>query len=198
MLSEKPWRKEFDNLLKKMKALWGGQITSFDDPDVSSDKKLSSLYVYPIYKATVDGFPVHVTISEFPLPGGGLIAAADNVEYISILLIAPCAFEAAIRHEHLMDRFKKKLGLEYEVQTGNEKFDKKYFLITQLEKDVSILKSNQVQQHIMDLEPFDGLHFSKGGINSTHVINDKKMLKVQNIETIVKKLIALANLVQQK
>ncbi|UCE66257.1 MAG: hypothetical protein JSU85_15665 [Candidatus Zixiibacteriota bacterium] len=198
MLSEKPWRKEFDDLLEKMKAFWGGQITSFDDTDIPAEKTLSSLYVYPIYKATVDGFPLQVTISEFPLPGGGLITAADNVEFLSILLIAPCAFKAAIRHEHLMDRIKKKLGLEYEAQTGNEKFDEKYFLITALKEDVSILKSDQVQQHIMDLEPFDGLHFSKGGINFTHSIFDKNMLKVQNVEVIAKRLVTLANLVQQK
>jgi hypothetical protein len=53
MLSEKPWKKEFDGLLEKMKALWDGQITSFDDPDVSSEKSLSSVYIYPIYKTTV-------------------------------------------------------------------------------------------------------------------------------------------------
>jgi hypothetical protein len=195
MLSEKPWRKEFDRLLQKMTALWGGQITSFDDPDVPSEKTLSSVFVYPIYKTTVDGFAVHVTVSEFPLPGAGLMNAMDNVEFLSILLIAPCTFTAAIRHEHLMDRFKKKLGLENEVQTGNEKFDKKYFLITKLKEDVSKMKLDQFQQKTMDLEPFDGLHFSKGGINSTHVINDTKVLKIQNIETNVKKLIALANLV---
>jgi hypothetical protein len=198
MLSEKPWKKEFDELLEKMKALWDGQITSFDDPDVSSEKSLSSVYIYPIYKTTVDNFAVHVTISEFPLPGGGVMAAADNVEFLSIHLIAPCTFTAAIRHEHLMDRFKKKLGLENEVQTGNEKFDKKYFLITALNEDVSKLKLDQVQQKIMDIEPFDGLHFSKGGINLTQMINDRNILKVQNVETIVKRMIALTDLVQAK
>ena len=198
MLSEKPWRNEFDKLLKDMKALWGGEITSFDDKDVPAEKALSGLYVYPSYKTNVDGFPLNITISEFPLPGGGIIAAADNVEYISILLIAPCTLKAAIRHEHLMDRFKKKLGLEYEAQTGNENFDKKYFLITALKEDAGILKSSQVQQRIMKLEPFDGLHFSKGGINFTRFISDKDTLKIRNIENMVKRLIILANLVQEK
>jgi len=126
MLSEKPWRKEFDKLIQDMTAHWGGQITNFEKPE-DRDLDLTSLYVYPIYKAKIDNYAVHVTISEFPLPGGGIISAADNVEYISVFLVVPCSFTAAIRHEHLIDRFKKKLGLENEVQTGNEEFDKKYF-----------------------------------------------------------------------
>jgi hypothetical protein len=191
MLSDKPWRKEFDRLLEVMKARWGGRIDKMHDPD-HGGLSLTDLYVYPIYKTAVDNFNLHITISEFPLPGINVMAAADNVEFISILMTAPCTFNAAIRHESFMDRFKKKLGLEYEAQTGNEKFDKKYFLITPPKEDLGSLKSIQVQQRIMDLEPFDGVYLGKGGISFSNMITDAKELEIQNIERTIEKLKKLA------
>ncbi|MEE9553173.1 MAG: hypothetical protein V3W18_02655, partial [candidate division Zixibacteria bacterium] len=139
----------------------------------------------------------HVTISEFALPGISVMEAADNVEYISILLITPCTFSAAIRHEIFMDRFKKKIGLEFEAQTGDESFDKKYFIISKPKEDISHLKSRQVQEKIINLEPFSGLHFSKGGINLAHVINNSGRLNIRSIEPIIKHLIDLAKFVSK-
>jgi hypothetical protein len=194
MLSEKPWRKEFDRLLEEMKARWGGKITNVNDPkDRSLGAVSSSIYVYPTYQTTVDDSVLHVTISEFAFPGNRLIEAADNVEYLSIHLMTPCAFKAAIRHERFMDRFRKKIGLEYEVQTGNEEFDRDYFLITHPKEDINHLKSLQAQEGIMGLEPFSGLSFGSGGINLTRVLHDDSHLNVQSIETTIKKLIALAS-----
>lgn len=198
MLRERLWRKEFDKLLKEMKALWNGQIDNVADPNDRSTASLySDTYVYPTYKSTIYDHSVYVTISEFALPGGSLMGAADNVEYLSIFLYARCIFSAAIRHEMFIDRIKKKIGLEFEAQTGYEKFDRKYFIISKLKEDISRLKSMDVQQKITNLEPFSGLHFSKGGINSTHVIDNSDPLNVRNVEFIVKKLIDLAKLVSK-
>lgn len=197
MLSERPWEKEFDKLLRDMKAVWGGQITEIDNPGFRGSG-LTEMYVYPIYDTTVDDFKVRLTISELPLPGMGLIEGADNVEYLSIQLSVTCAIEAAVRHEYFLDRLKKKLALDYEVQTGNRRFDRDYFLITRPKEDISLLKSTQVQEKIVDLEPFDGLLFGIGGINSTYEIAGKNPLNVGYVEQKIKKLIALGKLVQKK
>ena len=195
MSIDKPWMKEYDKLLNEMKALWGDHSKEVNNPDDKSFS-ISSYYVYPILNTNIDGFDVQVTVSKNILPGAGAIQSSDNIEYLSILLITPCTLKAAIRHESFTDRFKKKLALEFEAQTGNEKFDKDYFLITRPKEDIQLLKSNQVQNEIRGLEPFSGLVFTKGGINSTHLIEDKSILNIQNIKRIIMQLIVLANLVK--
>lgn len=216
MSYEKPWSKEFDSLLEKMTARWGGEIdgpedlakddrrkrgdtnTSFAQAEAGHAAGPIDLYYYPRYTAVIDNHTISMTVWEYPFPGTRMMEGEDNIEYLLIVLHMSCNHRIAVRHEHFMDRFKKKVGLEYELQTGDGKFDRDYFLITRPKENIEFLKLPVVQKTIRDMEPFAGISFGMYGISFSRELCDEKQFDIAEIKSIVHRLIGLAAAVPSK
>ncbi len=187
MSLEKPWKKEFNELLNEMQARWGGEVSEAEEVG-------AEIFTYPSFYATINEFPVMISISEVGFPVGQSMDACDNIEYLMVYLKTPCEFKVAIRHETFVDRLKKKIGFEFEFQTSNDEFDKDYFIVTQDFEQTDRIKTVEFQNGIKDLEPFSGVMAYKTGIKLTSQINDGSDLLLYKVEEIINRLISLSKI----
>ena len=204
MFSEKPWNKEFRRLINDINNRWGctytdphkpSQRINFDDKDFA---RIDDKFFYRIFSFKINEHEFFVTISEFALPGYDLIDSADNSEYLSLTLGAHCGLRMALRHEHFMDRFKKKIGLENEIQVGDPGFDREYFIISRPNIDAAPIRTGAFRTAIRAFEPFSGIFISPGSVTVAQALGDENTLCLKHIEEVTAKLVTLAKLVPPK
>ncbi|MBD3217759.1 MAG: hypothetical protein GF310_05730 [candidate division Zixibacteria bacterium] len=197
MTLEKPWSKEFDELLRKLESSWGGKIKRPGGKRAEQDPRFaaSDFFFYPTYYGEIEDFKISVNIGEI---GGGdlpMLAGADNVEFLNIRVYVNNDYRIKMSHEGKVDKFKKLFGLSEDTPTGNKRLDKKYVLKTASDRDKSLLKSMEFQEHIQNLEPFSHFEISKAQIIWLQGLSDKSQLDFSNIEKNAKTLIEIAKII---
>lgn len=193
MLFKKRWTKEFDELLEEMSGLWGGEIRRpKNDPAHSSFRIADAeLYSYPSLKTKFGKYDIFIEISNSPV--GDILGfdGQDGVEYLRIFILSTTRFDILIRHERLMDKFHKALGLASEIEIENPSLDNRYFLRAKTGQGEQFLKSGDCQQAIMKLEPFDTLRITPHCLCWSQEIRDKTQLELPCVHDYTEHLTAL-------
>lgn len=172
---EKPWENPFDVLLKRLVASWGGEIKRADQ------REISETFIYPTYYGNLKGFRIEIEISEFPSREPYYMEANDNLEYLRIHFGVPGNFAIKITHEGLGQKLRKLFHLVDEFQTGNQEFDKKYWLKTGFETDKQLLTNKKFQDLIFKLEPFSFFEISGFEIFWSQEISGKSQLEFDTV-----------------
>jgi hypothetical protein len=193
---EKPWEEPFDELLTDLESRWGGEI--WRHTKQLEDHRSSDYEIYPKLRATLNRYKIEVEINELPLSGSTQIDAADNVEYLRLFVPCPLEKRVLIRHEGFFDRVAKKLRMTWEFQTGNDAFDRKYFLNSKKGEDLSWIAQPEVLELIESLEPFTGARIFDHGIQWSREIRDRTDLDADGIAAIGERLVNLAELLKEE
>ena len=187
MSIDKPWKKEFEILLKHMLNTWGGKTTG------PGEKSLERMFVYPTYHTTIDDMKCVIDISESATIAWS--GAADNIEYLRINLIKPHEMNIQITRETFIERAKKFFHMDSEYQTGNKNFDQRFYIRLKSDKDKTFVSRLDVQELIKRLDPFTIIEFSDIGVRWAQQINSKKQLEFVKVENYVRSVIELAKIV---
>jgi hypothetical protein len=200
MSLEKPWEKPFEGLLQEISQHYRGEIYKADSrkPISSYDGVDSSYFLYPVFHGELPGQKFLIEISEFPASDISDLEAIDNVEYLRIFVIKPTLYRITVAHEDWLRRLEKKFHLDREFQTGNEEFDRRYYLRPQSEKDKQLLRDSQFQEMVRGIEPFSVLQVSKSGVRWSQMITDEKQLDFLVVDNYLKKTLELTTMISSK
>jgi hypothetical protein len=196
---EKPWQKPFESLLSQFSANFKGEITRPKPrPETRPGAADTDYFVYPIFKGELSERKFIIEVSEFPRFIASVFEAADNVEYLRIFVIQPSQYALSVIHENWLRRFKKKLRIDREFQTGRNDFDEKYYLRPEAVQDKQLLKEPRFQELVKSLEPFSVFEIQKSGILWSQQITDENQLAYYKVEGYLKKTLELAELIASR
>ena len=108
MTFEKPWSKEFDQVLKQLESTWGGKIKRPGKSRENQDPRFvaSDYFFYPTYHGQVDGLKISVSIGEISGGDMSIIAAGDNAEILDIRVYVKSDYSVKVSLEGGIERFK--------------------------------------------------------------------------------------------
>jgi len=192
---ETPWEKPFEELLQEMSQNYKGEISRSESRDIRDG---TFYFVYPTFHGELQGHKLVIEISEFPGSDISYLEAADNVEYLRIFISVPTKYSIVITHESWFDRLKKKFHLDQEFQTGEEDFDRKYYLRLESDKDKKLLKDSKFEETVKSLEPFSVLQVFKSGVRWSQVLTDKKQLTFNTVDSYLQTTLKLAKMISPK
>jgi hypothetical protein len=200
MSIEKPWEKEFDDLLQKFRAYWGGEVKAPDDLiGRNSYKGLGfGFFTYPGYKKEHKDYTLLIDISESPIGDISVFEGGDNVEYLRLYLLKPTDYNMLIRKEGFFDKVHKLLGLAFEFKTGNPEFDKKYFIRAKTDHGKSLLKRQDFQDMIKNVEPFAGVRINASGLHWSQEIRNKSQLEFDYVKKYIDWLANLLKIITKE
>lgn len=75
-------------------------------------------------------------------------------KFIGILAHYNTPYHFKLRPEKFTDKLFKVIGAEYEFQTGDKKFDRRFFILGRDDIYRTALKNSEVRKRISDLPPF--------------------------------------------
>ncbi|MCK5127416.1 MAG: hypothetical protein KAR42_14265 [candidate division Zixibacteria bacterium] len=119
-------------------------------------------------------------------------------EFIGVLIRTSCACKFTIRHERFHDKLRKAIGAEYEFQTGNKKFDWKYFISGDSEAYKDIIIDTELQCMIEELEPFKALYVVENSIFLERITKNKDEFDGVDTKALVVKLIKMSKIFKGK
>lgn len=177
MTLEKPWKKHFKRLLEQMTTHWHGRLTGPDE------QSLSEIYTYSTFNGEYKGRKFTVEISEFPATPRktGFGEGMDNVEYLRIRFMIESKYRIRITHEDVADRIGKFLHLQHEFQTGDKKFDRRFFVKLASQDDKQLMWNAAVRDLISELEPFAVIEITQNGILWSQMLQSKKQLEFETV-----------------
>ncbi|KPK63428.1 hypothetical protein AMJ83_07115 [candidate division WOR_3 bacterium SM23_42] len=177
MTLEKPWKKHFKRLLEQMTSNWRGRLTGPDE------QSLAEIYTYPTFNGEYKGRKFIVEISEFPSTPRkpGLGEGMDNVEYLRIRFTVESKYRIRITHEDFADRLGKLMHLQHEFQTGDKKFDRRFFIKLVSQDDRQLMLDAAVRDLISELEPFAIIEITQNGILWSQMLRSKKQLEFETV-----------------
>ncbi len=196
MTLEKPWKKEFESLIKDISLKLEGEIKSLSNFKGEFGARAfnydNESYFYPSFVGKYKGHSITIENSEFPVSDiSSYIDAGGNFEYLRIIITKKTAYNIFISQEGIMDKIQKKIGLISEYETGIELFDKEYLLQAKSDKDKQLLKTYKFQNKIKELEPFTTIKISFNSIQWCKSIHDKSQLSYVEIEKYLDRLLLL-------
>jgi hypothetical protein len=183
--------KPFEKLVVELEARWGEESTDKAPSAPNGESLISgrSLWAYPFFSGTREGSRVAVTISEQPVGQGNLLDAADNCEFLQISLFRKIGVCLILRHEGIFDRLKKKIRFDWEYQTGNAEFDRKYYIAeARSERDRKLVDKGDFQKLVNKLEPFASLALLDSGVHCSLFIEDESILSFECIDSYLRQL----------
>ncbi len=196
---EKPWQKPFESLLSQFSANFKGEIIRPKPrPETRPGAADTSYFVYPDFKGKLQQQKFAIEISEFPRIASNLYEAADNMEYLRIFVIQPSRYALSIIHENWLHRFKKKLRLDREFQSGVNDFDEKYYLRPEADQDKQLLKEPKFQERVKNLEPFSVFEIQKSGILWSQQVTGEKRLDYYRVESYLRKILEIARIIASR
>lgn len=200
MGAEKPWQEPFDNLLRDMTTRWGGKVTDEQSKllDETRSGLSTSLWIYPVYSGELNVYPFSVTVSERPIARYGYFDDLDNVEHLRLTVTFSTPHEIIIRREGIFDRFKKAAHLAHEVQTGDEDFDRRYFLQTSPKEDRSLLRSPKFRSAVKNLEPFTVVGILPSGVTWAVELKRASQLHFEHVHDLLTRLMHLADVINAR
>jgi len=194
MSFERPWEKAFDQLRRALEKAYEMVDKPHTDAERVQDQSGGvNIWQYPQFAATRKGMLVTVTIGEFPIGVVDAIGGSDNVEFLQLSVFRPLGLTITIRHEGFADRFFKAVKIEWEFQTGNPEFDRKYY-ITCLCGESPHGIQGRFQRQIEKLEPFASVVLSDRGVHWSQSIEDGSQLTFPYVDDHLGQLTDLATL----
>jgi len=199
MSLERPWEKAFSKLIESLKTSWGESLPPRRTSDPGRDRpSIGSSWTYPAVAWHRGENRVVVSISESPVGCGGLLDAMDNYEFLHISLIRKLNALLILRHEGIFDRLKKAIKFEWEYQTGNREFDRKYYIVeARSESDKRLVCSGEFQGLIEQLEPIASVALLESGIHCSLAIDDESVLSSERVENVLDRMDRIAGLAPQ-
>jgi len=196
MSLERPWEKAFDQLRRELeKAYETVEKPHADAQRVQAQSGGVNIWQYPQFAAARQGVPVAVTIGEFPIGAVDAIGGSDNVEFLQLSVLRPLGLTITVRHEGFADRFFKAVKIEWEFQTGNPEFDRKYYIVDiRTEKDKQLARDPRFQEQVEKLEPFASVVLSNRGAHWSQSIEDGSQLTFPYVDDRLGRLTDLAAL----
>jgi len=195
MSLEKPWEKRFDTLVDELARNYDGKLkrpeSTRDLPTLAVDP---SYFNYPIFYGEYKNMQFIVENNELPGAKYSIYDLGDNVEFLRITLLRQSPVNIEITHEHWLHRLQKKIKIKREFQTGNEAFDKDYFLHADSERDKQLLADSEFQQIVRQLEPLSVLRIYKVGVRLSQMITDAKHLDYLTVDRCIRNLYKIADL----
>ena len=181
-----------------MKSKWGGEIAEVkENPNDSRGiSGPATRYLYPEYKSKFEDHLIYIDISEWPSLRKGVYDSADNVEFLRIRVYKKSDYKIIVTQEGFADRFLKALKISWEFQTGNEEFDKKYFVDPRSEKDKEFLKNVNLQSLIQQLEPFSEFAIHNSQIHWSQEISDSGQISFNNVKRYMEILINIGKIIE--
>ena len=191
MTLEMPWKKPYDLLVKEFVDRYTCTITRPDE------RSLSASFVYPIINGERSEIRFAVDISETRgvVFKEGMVGADDNIEFLQINLFFEHDYHIQIMKESFADLLGKRLHLKTEFQTGNEGFDRRFFIRLKGDEEKRLLSDRNVQDAIVDLAPFSILGIAPPRMFCSWRIVDKDQLSFPNVENSLLGLYRLSDLV---
>ncbi|MCP4684696.1 MAG: hypothetical protein GY867_04530 [bacterium] len=84
---------------------------------------------------------------------------------------------------------------EWEYQTGNEEFDRKYYVVdARSDKDKMLANNSDFQEIIKQLEPFAAIALSSSGVHLSRAIGGESVMTFQLVDEYLGRLEKLAEL----
>jgi len=194
---EKPWKKEFNIILDELSQLYSGKIVDPADSKTDSFRVADKDYfIYRSFHGSLNGIEFVIEINELPLSGRQILDGDDNTEYLRIHLRIPTKYKIFITQEKWGHKLQKVLRLDKEFQTGNEEFDKKFYLKPNSEKDKGLLKDSSIQAAINAVDSFAEFKLSSNGIYWSNMITKKNQLNIEIISNTIQSLIRMSEMVK--
>ena len=171
------WEKTYRSLLTEMNSAWGtGQSEEEFDRRFESFGKIT----YPEFKGHIVDNRFLLSLSDSSLQvisnrpstysGGG------GHEYIRITFFANHDHDFCLVHEGIYDRIRKTLRMDWEFQTGNDEFDRRYFLDVTEPRSKQLLSERAFQTTIVAAEPFSVIQVTPNYVtHSTEVKTDDEL-----------------------
>ncbi len=177
---------EYLTLIDWLNDRWGGKITRrFEDrysgssrkvniggtlsgisSDLDDDEEIRDVYslkCYPVYQASIEGYQVGMALSDSDL--------------LDLSFASPMKWAFKIRHEHWADKMFKKLRLDYEFQSGDAAFDKKYYIETKDPAHRKVFLEASLRDYVQRLEPFEKLVATTSRMAIARKIDSPDLLK---------------------
>jgi hypothetical protein len=197
------WKAEFDQLLQGVVGRWGGRVLPQEGFKQVMSRAGQGQYetldhYYQKFVGTVDGSKVTMELNEYSTADPRAVDAEDNTLYLRLLIDIPTNHHILISHEGVFTKLQKLLGINHENQTGNQTFDRRYFLETSSKEDTDLLRDAAIQQHIVELEPFAALQIRKSGLFRSEMITEPKQFDFLTVERFLANLLKLAQMVQKR
>jgi hypothetical protein len=196
MTFEKPWSKQFDELLRRLESTWGGKIKRPSGKRAEQDPRFtaSDFFFYPTYYGEIESIKFSVGISEMGRGDLPMMAAADNSEFINLRVYQNNAYKIRVTRKSGMAKIKKLFGMSEDVASGDAELDKKYLFKTSTDQDNLLLKNIRFQQSLKKLEPFSHFEISKAQIIWLQGLSANSQLEFQGIRNYTLALIEIAKI----
>ena len=178
MSIDKPWEKDFDNLLSELHAHWPSGTTTVGK-EVDQAGASSSIWQYPRFVVELHGLRYVISIAEFPIGSADILDSTDNVEYLRIEAVSDLNLSLTLRHEGFYDRFRKKFLFAYEYQTGVADFDRNYLIEAQTDVDRRLVSTGEFQRFVRELEPFANLALLKHTAGWSQELHGRNQLQFE-------------------
>jgi hypothetical protein len=199
MTVEKPWIREYEDLLRELQANWQGEVR---EPRVlkRADSRPSDMGhvvlmgAYRAFHTKLDDVEIVIDISEDADWRGTGGSSNDNIEYLRVMAREKLTFKFSVRREGFFDRLSQKLLLAYEFQTGNKEFDRRYFLELHSKREKQLMRYSEVQEAIMALAPLSLLSAGPWGVIWSQMLEDESQLLFPTVSAYAEKVAALADL----
>ena len=196
---ENPWERPYAALLVELRARWG--IPGAEERRAGRKERVfyGSSWSYPAFVGNRRGREVMVDIAEHPFGGGDLLSGMDNSEFFNLVILWHSKLDIVIRREGWFDRFKKRVKLDWEYQTGNPEFDRSFYILGARSKaDRDLLKNPAFQAGVTRLEPFETLGVIKTGLGCSIAIQDDSLFRFIFVDQKLATLTELADLIERE
>jgi hypothetical protein len=200
----KPWEKDYNRLLQKIVAQWGGTV---DDAELKSrqnkesyeTRTLGASFIYPIYTGTMKNIQFMIEISLFPgsVRTQSRIVAIDAIRYLRIYFFLKNNYNLQLTREDLEDRMEKFFHLTNEIQTGNPDFDKRFFIKSSTQKDQALVTESKIQELVTRLDPFELLEIIPTGIIWSITLTQNDQLDFSRVDKTVLTLLELTETINE-
>jgi len=196
---DRPWIKPFQRLIVDLRSELGGTIIEpIGAEDAHTGSSANSFFRYPRFEYEMEGRSLVVEISEVPFKRTSIFEAGDNTEYLRISLRVNCQSNLAIRTESWIDRVQKAVGFAWEHQTGDESFDREFFIIADQKDRPEFLNDPDARETIQRLSPFDGFSVSGGMVIIADEVSDRDFLTLSLVKSRIAQLLRFARVIERE
>jgi len=199
MAVEYIYLKEYLALINNFNNRWGGKVIRRHSDQISREglsyavgrditptlsesehvvSDILSLESYPAYETEIDSVPVSMAFS--------------GEDIFNVSLRYDLKWEIKVRHENMIDKISKKLRLDWEFQTGDADFDKKYYIECKDATHRPIFLDATFRSLVEKLEPFDRLVTTAKRLGTSRPIDNPNLLDPSTMKDFLEALLRTA------
>jgi hypothetical protein len=176
----RPWEEEYRLLLAELEGRWGKKLEG-EDYDVMDAARWDATlgFSYPSFAGKSEGRSIGISLSE---------------DVLEIAIFLSLGATLVIRPEGMLERFLKKVRLQWEFQTGNTGFDRRYSIDdARNNKDKMLVQNASFQKTVQEMGPFVRLALSEKNARCAFYVQDESVLKIAFVDQKLSCLWALVN-----